>query len=166
MYIWKQKEWPHFHWVVTRIGALLAEERYRQERLLGMDEMLGFDVQSALMLDAMVSDVVKSLEIESIALNADDVRSSVAWHLGIDNTGVPTSDRYIEGIVDVMFDDKHNSKAPLTKERLCKWHSSLLPNPSRLLHVVVGDWRQSDAPIQVESGLLWQRECSLRGSSL
>jgi len=43
----------------------------------------------------MVSDVVKSLEIEGIALNADDVRSSVAWHLGIDNAGVPTSDRYI-----------------------------------------------------------------------
>jgi len=131
-----------------------------------MAEMLGFDAPSAVMLDAMVSDVVRSLEIEGIALNADDVRSSVAWYPGIDNAGVPTSDRYIEGIVDVMFDDKHNSKAPLTKERLCKWHSSLLPNPSRLLHVVVGDWRQSDAPIQVESGLLWQRECSLRGSSL
>lgn len=117
-----------------------------------MAEMLGFDVKSPVMLDAMVSDVIKSSEIEGIALNADDVRSSVAWQLGIDSAGVPSSDRYIEGIVDVMFDAIHNNKAPLTKERLCKWHSSLFPNPVRLLHVVVGDWRQSDASMQVVSG--------------
>lgn len=152
MYIWEHKEWPHFHWDETQIGTILAEVRHRQGRLLGMAETLGFDVKSPVMLDAMVSDVIKSSEIEGIALNADDVRSSVAWQLGIDNAGVPSSDRYIEGIVDVMFDAIHNRKTPLTKERLWQWHASLFPNPSRLSHITVGNWRQSDAPMQVVSG--------------
>ena len=115
-----------------------------------MADTLGFDVKSPVVLDAMTSDIIKSSEIEGIALNADDVRSSVAWQLGIDRVGVPSSDRYIEGVVEVMFDAVHHYDEPLTQERLFGWHCALFPNSGRLAHIIVGDWRQGS--MQVVSG--------------
>ena len=150
MYLWENKNWPNFQWDEQKINELLVRVRHQQGRLLGMADTLGFDVKSPVVLDAMTSDIIKSSEIEGIALNADDVRSSVAWQLGIDRVGVPSSDRYIEGVVEVMFDAVHHYDVPLTQERLFGWHSALFPNPGRLAHITVGDWRQGS--MQVVSG--------------
>jgi len=152
MYIWELDKWPEFHWDEQKINDLLVSVRHRQGRLLGMADMLGFEVQSPVILDSMTSDIIKSSEIEGIALNADDVRSSVAWQLGMDHLGVPSSDRYIEGVVDVMFEAVHHYNEPMSSERLFRWHSALFPNPGRLAHITVGNWRQGEAPMQVVSG--------------
>ncbi|MBQ9545715.1 MAG: Fic family protein [Bacteroidales bacterium] len=150
MYSWENKEWPHFVWDWQSISEILLKVRHQQGRLLGMAETLGFDVKSPMMIDAMTADIITSSEIEGIALNADEVRSSVAWQLGIENVGLPASNRYIEGVVDVMFDAVHHYSEPLTKERLCGWHRALFPSVNRLEHITVGDWRQGE--MQVVSG--------------
>ena len=137
MYFWEHKDWPEFRWDEQKINEMLVGVRHRQGRLLGMADMLGFDIKSPVVLDAMTSDIIKSSEIEGIALNADDVRSSVAWQLGIDRVGVPSSDRSIEGVVEVRFDAVHHFDDPLTQERLFRWHSALFPNPNRLAHITV-----------------------------
>ena len=150
MYTWENKEWPHFVWNAEQINELLLNVRHQQGRLLGMAETLGFDVKSPMMLDAMTADIITSSEIEGIALNADEVRSSVAWQLGIENLGLPASNRYIEGVVDVMFDAVHHYSKPLTKERLFGWHRALFPSVNRLAHITVGSWRKGE--MQVVSG--------------
>ena len=152
MYLWEQKNWPNLTWDKQKVNEILISVRHQQGRLLGMAETLGFEVKSPVVLDAMTADIIKSSEIEGITLNADDVRSSVAWQLGIDRAGVPSSDRYIEGVVEVMFDAVHHFDEPLTQERLFGWHQALFPSPSRLLHLTIGDWRQGNAPMQVVSG--------------
>lgn len=152
MYIWEQKNWPQFKWDKQKINELLMSVRYLQGRLIGIADTLGFDVKSPVILDAMTSDVIKSSEIEGVALNVDDVRSSIAWQLGIDRAGVPSSDRYIEGMVEVMFDAVHHCDEPLSEERLFGWYQALFPSPNRLLHITVGHWRRGDVPMQVVSG--------------
>ncbi|MBR4918170.1 MAG: Fic family protein [Bacteroidales bacterium] len=152
MYIWENIEWPHFQWNPALITEKLGQVRYQQGRLLGMADTLGFDVKSPVVLDVMSADIIKSSEIEGVILNAEEVRSSVAWQLGMDRQGVPTADRYIEGVVDVMFDALHHYSQPLTKERLFGWHSALFPNQGIRSRITVGNWRQSEAPMQVVSG--------------
>ena len=152
MYIWEHKNWPQFKWDERKINELLVLVRYQQGKLMGVADTLGFDVKSPVILDAMTSDVIKSSEIEGIALNADDVRSSIAWQLGIDRVGVPSSDRYVEGVVEVMFDAVHHCDEPLSEERLFGWHRLLFPSPHRLSRITVGKWRYGDAPMQVVSG--------------
>ena len=115
MYLWEHKDWPKFRWDEQKISEMLVQVRHQQGRLLGMADMLGFDVKSPVVLNAMTSDIIKSSEIEGITLNAGDVRSSVAWQLCIERVGVPSSDRYIEGVVDVMFDAVHHYDEPLTQ---------------------------------------------------
>ena len=139
-------------WDNRKINEVLIPLRHRQGRLLGMAETLGFDVKSPVVLDAMTADIIKSSEIEGIRLNPDDVRSSVAWQLGIDRVGVPSVDRYIEGVVDVMFDSVHNYDKPLSQDRLFDWHYALFPNPNPLAQITVGNWRQGEETMQVVSG--------------
>lgn len=74
----------------------------------------GFDVQSASSLDVMTEDVLRNSEIEGLLLNAENVRSSVARHLGLDIGGLPHSDHYTEGVVQVMMDAVQQAEMPLT----------------------------------------------------
>ena len=130
----------------------LSEVKYNAGKLSGIMATLGFEVKETAALNSITLDIIMSSAIEGITLNRDDVRSSVAWQLGIDNAGVPASNRYIEGVVEVMLDAIKNCNQRLTKEKLFKWHTLLFPSPSRLEKITVGAWRNSSLPMQVVSG--------------
>lgn len=152
MYIWQNKKWPTFRWNEREVNNKLLQVRHEQGRLLGMMGMLGFDVKNNTILDSMTSDIMMSSEIEGVTLNVNDVRSSIAWQLGLENIGLPTSDRYIEGVVEVMFDAIHNCQETLSQERLFAWHTALFPHSNKLHHITIGDWRKSESSMQVVSG--------------
>ena len=152
MYIWQNKEWPNFHWNESKVANKLSQVKFEQGRLLGIMSMIGFDLKNVTILDAMTSDIVESSNIEGVTLNTEDVRSSIAWQLGLDNIGLPSSNRYIEGVVEVMFDAINNYQKSLTQKRLFSWHTSLFPNANTSKHITVGRWRDSALPMQVVSG--------------
>ena len=91
-WIWQYDEWPRFCWNNDSVIAPLARVREKQGRLLGLMDGLGFDVQCASSLEVMTEDVLRSSEIEGLLLNAENVRSSVARHLGLDIGGLSHSD--------------------------------------------------------------------------
>lgn len=116
---------------------------------------LGFDLKNSAMLDALTADITKSSEIEGEILNADQVRSSLAHHLGIETEGLPEADRYVDGVVQVMIDATQNYLQPITDERLFNWHSALFPTGrSGIYKITVADWRQGSEPMQVISGAM------------
>jgi Fic family protein len=59
-------------------------------------------------LRTLTTDVLKSSEIEGEKLDADQVRSSVARHLGMDIGGLKPVDRNVEGAVEMMLDATRN----------------------------------------------------------
>ena len=154
-WIWQYAEWPHFCWNNDSIIASLARVREKQGRLLGLMDGLGFDVQSASSLEVMTEDVLRNSEIEGLLLNADYVRSSVARHLGLDTAGLPHSDHYTEGVVQVMMDAVQQADAPLTEHRLFNWHAALFPTGrSGIIPITVAAWRTGEEPMQVVSGVM------------
>jgi hypothetical protein len=58
--------------------------------------------------------VVKSSEIEGAALNRDQVRSSIARHLGLDIGALGPADRPVDGAVEMMLDATENDTCALT----------------------------------------------------
>ena len=128
--------------------------RHDQGRLIGRMESLGFKLREEAVLQTLTQDVVKTSEIEGEALDATQVRSSLARRLGIDIGALPLTDRNVEGIVEVMLDATRNYMAPLTAERLFDWHAALFPTGrSGMTRICVGDWRDdSSGPMQVVSG--------------
>src|SRR5215472_12026937 len=127
MYIHERSDWPKLHWDNGPITALLAEVRYRQGRLLGQMQGLGFPLQAEAVLQTLTEEIVKSSEIEGQELDATAVRASIARRLGMDVGGLKRSDRDVEGVVEMKLDATRNYAEPLTEERLFGWHASLFP---------------------------------------
>jgi Fic family protein len=154
-WIWQYDEWPRFCWNNDSIIAPLAQVREKQGRLLGLMDGLGFDVQSASSLEVMTEDVLRSSEIEGLLLNAENVRSSVARHLGLDIGGLSHSDHYTEGVVQVVMDAVQQADTPLTEERLFNWHAALFPTGrSGATPITVAAWRTGEEPMLVVSGAM------------
>lgn len=127
MYIYQQKDWPHFRWDEPKLSIKIATIRHQQGRLVGKMEALGFRFRQEAILKTLTSDVVKSSEIEGEKLDQDQVRSSVASRLGMDVSGLAATDRHVDGVVEMMLDATQNYQESLTQERLFSWHSALFP---------------------------------------
>jgi Fic family protein len=156
VYIHQRAGWPNFTWDEIILSRLLASVRYRQGRLLGQMEAMGFSLRSEAMLQTLTLDVLKSNEIEGEILNPEQVRSSIARQLGLDIGGLVPSSRNIEGVVEMMLDATQKFNEPLTKERLFGWHAALFPTGhSGIYKITAGGWRDSsNGKMQVVSGAM------------
>lgn len=154
MYIHENKNWPNFFWDSLKLANLLAEIRHRQGKMLGRMEALGFSVRAEATLDNLTLEVVKSSEIEGEILDINQVRSSIARRLGIEVAGLVSSDRHVDGVVDMMLDATQSFEKPLSEERLYGWQAALFPTGrSGLSKITVGAWRTGEnGPMQVISG--------------
>jgi Fic family protein len=165
LYIYEQENWPNFEWQEREIGEALASVRYRQGRLLGQMEGLGFNVRQEAILRTLTTDVVKSSEIEGERLDQEQVRSSIARRLGIDIGALKAVDQNVEGVVEMMLDATRSYDKPLTVKRLFAWHASLFPTGrSGIIPIRTGAWRDdSSGPMQVVSGPLGQERVHFEG---
>lgn len=155
VYIHQLRNWPKFTWDHQTLSPLLTHVRYKQGRLIGRMEGLGFHLQAEATLQTLTLDVLKSSEIEGEFLNPEQVRSSIAERLGMDIAGLVPPDRYVEGVVEMMLDATQNHALPLSDERLFGWHAALFPTGrSGIQKIVVGDWRDNakEDPMRVVSG--------------
>ncbi len=153
-YIHQEKVWPKFVWDHQKISAILGPVCTRQGRLLGRMEALGFALRNEAQLQTLTLEIIKSSAIEGESLDLGQVRSSVARRLGMDVAGLIPSDRYVDGIVEMMVDATQNYNKPLTQERLFDWQASLFPSArSGMRKIIIGAWRRDTAgPMQVVSG--------------
>ncbi|NQV72979.1 Fic family protein [bacterium] len=154
MYIWELNDWPRFRWHNLPFSHIEKSFYHELGKLLGRMEGLGFELKRDANLRILTQEVVKSSEIEGEVYNDLSVRSSIGKRLGMDVGGLPSSNRSIDGIVDVILDATTHFNDPLTKERLCKWHRSLFPTgKSGLISIQTGAWRRAEKdPMQVISG--------------
>jgi Fic family protein len=154
MYIHQLPNWPRFHWNRERLAQPLADIRYRQGRLAGHMEGLGFNLRQHAILGTLTEDVLKTSEIEGEKLDAAQVRSSIARRLGVDIGALKPADRAVEGVVEMMLDATRHYNRQLTAKRLFGWHASLFPTGrSGLLAIRAGVWRNDrTGPMQVVSG--------------
>lgn len=115
---------------------------------------MGFSLRAEAVFQTLTLDVLKSSEIEGEILDREQVRSSIAQHLGMDIGALTRVSRNIEGVVEMTLDATQNYDKPLTKERLFGWHASLFPiGYSGVRKIKVGVWRDDvKGPMQVVSG--------------
>ena len=103
MYIHERDNWTNFRWNDSKV-SLLQEKVFRKQGLLyGRLCSLGFDSKLRAMAENLTYDVVYSSEIEGIRLNVDQVRSSIARKLGIENVKYTAPSHYVDSVVGVML---------------------------------------------------------------
>lgn len=155
-YIYQKAKWPHFHWDNESLISIISKVRNLQGKLIGQMESVGFALKSEAFLQTLTLDVLKSSEIEGELLEPEQVRSSIARHLGMDISGLIQSDRNVDGVVEMMLDATQKFQEPLTKERLFDWHASLFPTGKNgMYQLIVGEWRDDKlGAMQVVSGAM------------
>jgi Fic family protein len=148
-YIWEQKNWPKFIWDNSKIIDLLSSARKIQGKILAQTDAIGLETQAQI----LIADVKETSAIEGEKLDINLIRSSVARRLGLSTAGLPSEQRNIEGLVDMLLDATQNFDKSLTAKRLKGWQAGLFPTGYSNIHkIVVGDWRNSKEPMQVISG--------------
>lgn len=153
MYIYQNEGWPDFTWDKELIGFKLVKVSKAAGVLEGRLSAIGFDAQQQAIVETLTHDIVASSEIENVALNSDQVRSSVARRMGVRVTNETEPSHYVEGVVEMMLDAVTGYEKPLTDERLFGWHNCLFPTGRSGMEVInVGRYRV-DA-MNVESGAL------------
>lgn len=148
MYIHERDNWTAFRWDATGLTALLEEVNRKQGLLYGRLASLGFDSKLKAMAENLTYDVVYSSEIEGIRLNVNEVRSSIARKLGIENIKQTAPSHYIDSVVAVMLDAVSHYGQLLTKEKICAWQAAFFPTGfSEGSQIEVGQYRTNEEHI-------------------
>ena len=148
MYIHERENWTNFCWDTSQV-SLIQEKVFRKQGLLyGRLSSLGFDRKLHAMAENLTYDVVYSSEIEGIRLNVDEVRSSIARKLGIENVKYTSPSHYVDSVVGVMLDAVQHYDMPLSKEKLCAWQAAFFPTGySEGSQIEIGKYRKNEEHI-------------------
>ena len=148
MYIHERENWTQFRWDNSRVSLLLEQVCRKQGMLYGRLGSLGFDSKLRAMAENMTYDVVYSSEIEGVRMNIDEVRSSIAHRLGIENVKYTAPSHYIDSVVVAMLDAVQHYDQYLTKDKLCAWQAAFFPSGlSDGARIEVGKYRTNEEHI-------------------
>jgi Fic family protein len=148
-YNWQQSDWPEFNYDIFRIQDILFSIAEKMGHVSGILKSLPDSTQTEAIIDLMVSEAVKTSEIEGEYLSRPDVMSSIRHNLGLDTGKEHIADQRAKGAADLMVDVRKTCREHLSKEKLFEWHRMLLSGTGG---VEVGAWRTHEEPMQVISG--------------
>ncbi len=153
-YIWQSPDWPRFTYDAATLAEPLAQVHRAQGQLASRMAALGLAQREEATLQVLTQEVITTSAIEGENLQLDTVRSSVARKLGLDIGALAPSDRYVDGMVEVVLDATQNFAQALTPERLFGWHAALFPTGySGRVRISVAQWRtDASDPMEVVSG--------------
>ncbi|RKR12822.1 Fic family protein [Maribacter vaceletii] len=150
-YNWQQKDWLNFQYLTTDIDDLLFDFVQRTGRISGVLEGFSETEQTETIINLMVSEAIKTSEIEGEYLSRNDVVSSIRRNIGLNVDSPRTKDKRAEGVAELMLTVRNDYLKPLTSEVLFDWHGMLMKGNSQ---IQIGQWRSHEEPMQIVSGAI------------
>lgn len=151
--IWQHPHWPALYFDAAALAPALDAARLAQGKLLGLLGAVGLNQAQELAGELWVQEALSTAAIEGEKLDLAAVRSSVSQRLGL--ATATSSDRSVEGLIDVMQDATQGFAAVLDDDRLWRWQSALFPGgTSGVRRIAVGRYRDHADAMEIVSGLL------------
>lgn len=150
-YNWQQNDWRDFRYDILGINDLLVILAEKKGRIGGIIETLPEAVRIETVIGFMVTEAVKTSEIEGEYIARDDVMSSIRNHLGLNEKPIFVKDKRAKGIAQLMVVIRENTNDPLTEEMLFSWHKMLMEGNTQ---VTAGMWRTHTDAMQIVSNVL------------
>ncbi len=148
-YNWQQADWPDFTYDLESVEDTLFSLAERVGRVSGLLKGLPENAQTEATIDMMVSEAIKTSEIEGEYLSRQDVISSIRNNLGFNKNIEQVKDKKAEGAAELMIDVRNTYDQDLTGEKLLSWHKMIMKGSRG---VKIGGWRTHKDPMQVISG--------------
>ena len=150
-YNWQRPEWPEFKYTLEGLEDILFDFAERTGRVSGLLAGLSGDIQVEAIIDLMVSEAIKTSEIEGEYLSRQDVMSSIRNNLGLGRKPEPVYDMRAQGAAELMVDVRNSFAEKLTADKLFSWHRMIMKGSRG---ITIGEWRSHEEPMQVVSGPL------------
>jgi Fic family protein len=148
-YSWQHPDWPEFRYSLEGLEDILFDFAERTGRVSGLLAGLSADTQVEAIIDLMVSEAIKTSEIEGEYLSRQDVMSSIRNNLGLGWKSEPVYDMRAQGAAELMVDVRNSFAEKLTADKLFSWHRMLMKGSKG---ITIGEWRSHEEPMQVVSG--------------
>ena len=144
-YIWQAKTWPSLSWDEKALAKIRTQTLKSHQNLLKLAGQLDLvDLSTVLVEESM-----ETSAIEGEILNFDDVRSSVATHLGLEQENSKSTKPI--GIVDALVDVFSKWNQELSETMIFNWHSKIMAG-TRSKNLIIGSYRTTTEPMRVISG--------------
>ncbi len=150
-YNWQQKDWLNFTYSLQGIESELFLFAEKTGKVSGILNALPEDTQMETVIEMMVSEGIKTSEIEGEYLSRKDVLSSIRKTLGLISGPEYIIDKKALGVGELMINVRNTYKEELTEATLFLWHKMLFKESKG---IEVGAWRMHTEPMQVVSGAM------------
>jgi len=154
-YNWQRTDWPEFKYDISQTQDILFTFAEKTGHVSGILKSLPDSTRTEAIIDLMVSEAIKTSEIEGEYLSRSDVMSSIRHNLGLSTDKEQIADQYAKGAADLMVDVRNTYREPISEKKLFSWHRMILSGPRR---VTVGAWRTHEEPMQIISGPVGKRK--------
>ena len=148
-YNWQQKDWKQFSYDTNRLEEVIYEFSGKVGHSKGVLSVLTEEQHTQTLLDVLVSEAIKTSEIEGEYLSRKDVMSSVKKNIGVVYDTDASRDVRAMGIAEMVVEVHKSYKASLTEDIICEWHKMLF---TKKTNIVIGQWRTHTEPMQIVSG--------------
>lgn len=155
MYNWQNVNWPNFTYVLS---AATQQQLYNYAletgKFIGLLNETEKSSQQEVILEIMVLEAQKTSEIEGEIIHAEDIRSSLRKHLGIDSkSNLVNADERAQGVSELLFESRNTFAKSLTAQDLHLWHKMVMRG-SNLNINEIGEFRSNLEPMQIVSGAI------------
>ncbi|TQM51782.1 Fic family protein [Arcticibacter tournemirensis] len=149
MYNWQFLEWPDFIYEVKEVQPLILAFAQETGEISGVIQGLSDELKQETLLQLMLSEAVKTSEIEGEYISREDVISSIRNNLGLNETLINVKDQRAGGVAQWMLEVRKSFDQPLSLNMLKVWHNILMTGAR---NVNPGQWRIGAEPMQIISG--------------
>lgn len=148
-YNWQQPDWTEFKYDLKQLEKYL----YLFSEKLGLSKgylnTLSKEHKTQHLIEILVSEAIKTSEIEGEFLSRKDVMSSIKNNLGLGTDAINVRDLNAQGMANLVTEIRNNYQLPISKTMILDWHKMVFPSKTK---ISVGTWRAHNEPMQVISG--------------
>jgi Fic family protein len=148
-YFWQQTDFPNFHFEGADFISQIQEFAKEYGEVNGLLVNISDENKQSLLLQILVSEAIKTSEIEGEYFSREDVMSSLQHQLGIAEMTYPPKDKKAQAISELMWQVRKDYQKPFSLEMLLQWHTTLMRFDKTINE---GVWRSSAEPMQIISG--------------
>src|SRR6185437_8449471 len=145
-----QADWPDFKYNVSELEDIMFPFAEETGLVTGMMNAMTEESQTETLISLMVSEAIKTSEIEGEYFNRQDVVSSIRNHLGLNRVPEKIKSPGALGIGQLMIHIRNSFAEPLSEKTLFTWHKMLMKGNNQ---IKAGQWRSHAEPMQVVSGV-------------
>lgn len=126
MYNWQFPSWPNFNYNVQGIQSMILTFAQETGEILGLLQGLSKELKDETLMQLMLTEAMKTSEIEGEFISREDVISSIRNNLGWNKTLVSIKDKRASNVTALMLEVRKSCDQPLTLEMIQGWHRTLL----------------------------------------